>query len=125
MTDPPPARISGPRVITLLIALLSLISSVGCAGKSEKKAWMKYADRIAPVVNEARLDDFVAEWGMPDRRLELDEGYACQWYFSKGTRSVGFAYFISIGSARQAYDDVLLIFDDENILRDWHVECKR
>jgi hypothetical protein len=67
----------------------------------------------------------VREWGMPDRQLQLDDGYAYNWHFGKGTRSVGFAYFISVGKSHAAYDDVTLFFDDKGILREWKARCER
>jgi len=62
---------------------------------------------------------------MPHKQLPLEEGYAYNWRFSKGSRSVGFAYFISVGEVKSRYDDVLLIFDRDNVLREWKVECER
>lgn len=107
------------------VGLLLMASLAGCAGKAEKKAWLRYAEQLSPAVGEASSDDFVREWGMPHKQLDLEDGYAYNWYFSKGTRSVGFAYFISVGESRAAYDDVTLFFDEKDILREWKVECER
>ncbi|MFH1747110.1 MAG: hypothetical protein ABIG44_08710 [Planctomycetota bacterium] len=112
---------------SLLLMLLTTgcVACFGCAGKAERKAWDRYADFLSPRVGESKVDEFVQEWGMPDSRIELDDGYACNWHFSKGSRSVGFSYFVSVGEARETYDDVLLMFDDEHTLRSWRVECER
>ncbi len=109
----------------LLVAGLCLALVTGCAGNAEKKAWKHYAQELDPAVGHAKLDHFIHEWGMPHKRIKLDDGYACNWHFSKGSRSVGLSYFVSVGESHAAYDDLTLFFDDKNVLRDWRAECAR
>ncbi len=113
------------RSCLLCAGLLLTATCAGCAGKAEKKAWGRYAERLSPSVGQANADEFVREWGMPHKQVRLDDGYAYNWHFSKGTRSVGFAYFLSVGKSHATYDDVMLIFDESDVLREWRVECER
>ncbi len=109
----------------MLVMSAGLVMATGCAGSAEKKAWKHYAEELDPAVGHTKLDHFIHEWGMPHKRITLDEGYACNWHFSKGTRSAGVGYIVSVGQSHAAYDDLTLFFDDKNVLRDWRAECKR
>ena len=108
-----------------LVCLLATTLCPGCGPRNDQKAWMMYADRLSPGVGQAKVDEFVREWGAPRQQIRLSDGYACNWRFSKGTRSAGFAYFISVGQAHEMYDDLTLIFDQDDTLREWKVECIR
>lgn len=111
--------------LLLVAGLMAAVLCPGCGPKADRGAWLDYAERLSPQVGQAKFDEFVREWGMPHRRVDLDDGYACNWHFSKGTRSAGIGYIVSFGRSYQAYDDVLLIFDDNHVLKEWKVECTR
>lgn len=114
-----------PSLTLILTSLLVGAGLTGCGPRTDRKAWMTYAERLSPAVGTAKIDEFVSTWGMPQQRIELDSGYACRWHFSKGTQSVGVGYILSVGHAHEAYDDVVLIFDADHTLREWKAECLR
>lgn len=110
--------------VVLLVLIGGLLAS-GCAPRNDRDAWLDYAETLGPRVGTAKIDEFVREWGMPHQRLELDVGYACSWHFTKGTRSAGVGYIVSVGHAHEAYDEVLLVFGDDHVLCEWKVQCMR
>ena len=113
------------RFLTFLICSLAVAVCAGCSGRRDDDAWERYAERLSPAVGEAKSDEFIKEWGAPHKKAPLDEGYTYNWHFSKGRRSLGFSYLLSVGSSHEAYDDVLLVFDEEDTLQEWRAECIR
>ena len=109
--------------------LACVFLACGCASQQAQKDYDAYAQRLSDQVGKAHYDDYVSEWGPPSAKEPVSTGFVARWH-----RSYGYANEASITFGRnppppapphEVYDDFVLTFDGDGILRRWRVRVQR
>lgn len=113
-----------PRLYLLAFLSTWLLFS-GCAAARDKKAVARYEAELQPEVGIETVETYVKRWGTPTQRITVPDGELFCWRISRGSRSGGVGYILSVGQSYEQYDDLRLKFDKQSVLRDFTVECMR
>ncbi len=111
------------RVGLLLTILGGLLSLPGCASMAAKKAVKQYEERFSAEVGKKTLDDYIKVWGPPVSRSLISDGEVCKWRFSYGSRVYVSEY--GHGHAYERYDEFILTFDEDAVLKEYRLQVHR
>jgi hypothetical protein len=121
-----PARERRRLVLGLAIAIAAAGSLAGCAGMAAKQAVQEYQQRFDAEVDVSSMDDYVKEWGPPHDTAAVSDGVVGKWRFSYGIRTTAsHSTSATVGRSRELYDEIVLTFDKEGILRQYRVWVNR
>jgi len=109
----------GFAIVTVSLAL------VGCAATRDKKAVQRYEEELRAEVGVKTVETYIKRWGTPTQQIDVPDGVMLCWRISRGSRSSGVGYILSVGQSYEQYDDLRLKFDESHVLRDFAVECMR
>ncbi|GAF83698.1 unnamed protein product [marine sediment metagenome] len=116
---------SSKSVLRALPVLLA-VSMSGCAQMAVKKAIKQYEENLNPQVGKATKDSFIKRWGPPSKSSAVSDGEVCVWRFSYGTRAYASgSQYGAHARAHEVYDELLMTFDKDGVLRNWRVWCQR
>ncbi len=92
------------KVLTMACVSVVLASQVGCELIRAHRVYNAHQKHFVDAVGKASYDLYCSTWGPPTARETISTGWVATW---------------------QSYDEIVLTFDHDGILRKWKVYVKR
>jgi hypothetical protein len=117
---------------TLTIVSLILLIFSGCAHQQATSRVNEYKELLDPLVGVANKDDILLKFGIPQRKSKTEKLEVWEYKKSFGTRgnaqafSNPYAYnTTAYGQSHEVYDEVILFFDESDLLYSWKAYAQR